>query len=237
MPGDYATKGQKETAAQLLKELRPRLPHLRQTVKRHFPTDHDAAILDLGCGSGELVYVAREMGYNHVRGVDVSFEHVAAARDFGINSIQQADAMEALEKEGGSSLDCVICFDFLEHVAKNKLIPLAGSVHRVLRAEGRWIVHVPNAESPFGMRIRYGDLNHELAFTRVSLSRLLLSSGFSQVNCYEDAPVIHGLKSAGRFLLWKCFRSLLRLYLAAETGDLGREAIFSQNFTAVAGKR
>jgi len=48
--------------------------------------------------------------------------------------------------------------------------------------------------------------------------------------------VPHGLKSAVRWALWRCIRGLLRLYLAAETGDTGRDAIFSENLLAVAFK-
>ena len=75
---------------------------------------------------------------------------------------------------------------------------------------------------------------NELAFTRESLSQLYLSCGFSHLHCYEDDPVVHGLKSAVRYVvIWKGMRGLLRLYLAAETGDTGREAIFSRNLLAV----
>jgi hypothetical protein len=84
--------------------------------------------------------------------------------------------------------------------------------------------------------MRYWDLTHELAFTRTSIIQLLLSSGFSNVQCFEDAPIPHGLTSAGRWLLWKAIRSGLRLYLAAETGDTASSAIFSQNFLTVADK-
>jgi SAM-dependent methyltransferase len=232
----YVTARQRELAPATLEGLTPRIPFLRKLVRQHFPPALDASILDLGCGHGALIYVARQMGYRHVRGVDASPEQVAAARGLGIIDLQHADAMEALGKECDSSLDCVVCFDLIEHFTKDELNPLVDSVHRVLRPSGRWIIHTPNAESPFGMRIRYGDLSHELAFTRSSLSQLLLSSGFSQVNCYEDEPILHGVKSTGRLLLWKCIRSLLRLYLAVETGDTGGEAIFSQNFLAVARK-
>jgi hypothetical protein len=84
--------------------------------------------------------------------------------------------------------------------------------------------------------MRYWDLTHELAFTRTSINQLLLSSGFSNVQCFEDAPIPHGLTSVVRWLLWKVIRSGLRLYLAAETGDTSRSAIFSQNFLIVADK-
>ena len=45
---------------------------------------------------------------------------------------------------------------------------------------------------------------------------------------------MHGAKSALRWLLWKGFRGVLRLYIAAETGDASNARIFSQNLLAVA---
>jgi hypothetical protein len=116
------------------------------------------------------------------------------------------------------------------------LIGLVDEVCRVLKSGGRWIIHTPNAESPFGNRMIFWDFTHELAFTRTSLAQLLLSSGFSKVNCFEDQPVPHGVKSVARWVLWKVFRNLLRLYVAAETGDSGRDAVFSQNLLCVAFK-
>ena len=75
---------------------------------------------------------------------------------------------------------------------------------------------------------------HEQAFTRTSLGQLLLSSGFRSLECYEDTPVVHGVVSALRFIVWKAFRGMLRVYLAAETGNSGGSAIFTQNLLAVA---
>ena len=45
-----------------------------------------------------------------------------------------------------------------------------------------------------------------------------------------------GLKSLIQWVLWKRFRAVLRLYLAAETGDSAQDAIFSQNVLTVAVK-
>ncbi|HJS30575.1 MAG TPA: hypothetical protein VJ924_01180, partial [Alphaproteobacteria bacterium] len=62
-------------------------------------------------------------------------------------------------------------------------------------------------------------------------------SGFAAVHCHEDRPVVHGVKSAVRWVLWRVMRGTLRLALAAETGEGGGEAIFSQCLLAVAIKR
>jgi len=71
---------------------------------------------------------------------------------------------------------------------------------------------------------------------RIFISQSLLASGFSKVSCHDDVPVVHGVKSAIRFLMWKCIRALLRLYLAAETGSIDNDCIFTQNFLTVAVK-
>jgi cyclopropane fatty-acyl-phospholipid synthase-like methyltransferase len=205
-------------------------------VNQHFPTDKDASILDLGCGHGALIYVLQQQGYRKSRGIDGSPEQVAAAMRLGIADVVQGDVLSALANTLDASEDVVVCFDLIEHFAKDEVIGLIDEVHRVLKPGGSWIIHVPNAEGPFGSRMRYGDFTHELAFTRISISQVLLSSGFSSVRCLEDKPVLHGLKSTVRAVFWTLIRTGLLFYIAVETGDLDRRAIFSQNLLAVAVK-
>ena len=230
----YVQSREHMLAPDSLSGLRPRAPYLRRLVRVHFPAERDAVVLDLGCGHGALLHFAREAGYVNLRGVDGSQQQVAAARRLGIAGVEEGDLYDALTTQAEESLDVVVAFDVIEHFTRDELLPFVDEVHRVLKPGGRWIIHVPNAESPFGGRVRYGDLTHELAFTRTSLSQLLLSSGFANVRCFEDTPVAHGAKSALRWLLWKSFRGLLRLYIAVETGDAGTGYIFSQNLMAVA---
>jgi SAM-dependent methyltransferase len=207
---------------------------LEQMIRRHFPADRSAAVLDLGCGYGSLIYHARHAGYTNVVGVDRSPQQVAEAHRLGIEGVTEGDILEHLATTADESQDVVLTFDVIEHFTREELLPFVDEVRRVLKEGGRWIIHTPNGESPLSNRIRYGDLTHEQAFTRTSLGQLLLSSGFRSVECYEDTPVIHSAASAARFVVWKAIRGLLRLYLAAETGNSGGKAIFTQNLLAVA---
>ena len=207
---------------------------LHQLIQRHFPPNRDAAILDLGCGYGSLIYHARRAGFVNVVGVDRSPQQVAEARRLGIDGVIEGDILEYLASTPSGSQDVVLTFDVIEHFTRDELLPFVDEVHRVLKPGGQWIIHTPNGESPMSNRIRYGDLTHEQAFTRTSLGQLLLSSGFRSVECFEDAPVIHGVASAIRFVVWKGIRAMLRIYLAAETGNSGRSSIFTQNLLAVA---
>ena len=88
--------------------------------------------------------------------------------------------------------------------------------------------------SLFGARMRYWDYLAGGAFTRASIAQLLRTCGFADVRCYEERPIPHGAKSAVRWVVWMGVRAALRLALAAETGETGREAIFSQCLLAVA---
>lgn len=214
----------------------PRASSLRSLIRKHLPADSAASILDLGCGHGALVYFLREASYRNIVGVDVSPEQVAAATRLGIEGIREGDLLETLRSLPDHCQDVVIAFDVIEHFTKEELLPFVDEVFRVLKPGGRWLIHVPNGESPFVGAIRYGDMTHEQAFTRVSLSQLLLSSGFSRLECHESGPVPAGLKSAVRWMLWRGTRLLLRVWVAAETGDLGRDAIYTRNLLAVANK-
>ena len=122
--------------------------------------------------------------------------------------------------------------DILEHLDPPTALALLDDVHRVLKPGGRAIIHVPNAEGIFGMRIRYGDFTHCAAFTARSMEQVLRACGFTDVACFEDQPVAHGLKSAVRRLLWRTLTLPFRVLLAAESGVT--RAILSQNLLAVA---
>lgn len=232
----YVQNREQELAPKTVAGLAPRAPYLKKLILTHFPPDRASSILDLGCGHGALLYFARQLGYQNLHGVDGSPQQVEAAKQLGISTVEQGDLLDTLAKQADASVDVVVAFDVLEHFTKDELIFFVDEVCRVLRPDGRWIVHVPNAESPFFGRVRYGDFTHELAFTCTSLHQLMLSSGFSQVECFEDTPIVHGFKSAIRFVLWQFFRQILKIFIAAETGNFKKNGMFSQNILAVVRK-
>jgi 2-polyprenyl-3-methyl-5-hydroxy-6-metoxy-1,4-benzoquinol methylase len=218
------------------RELRGRIHSLRRIVRRYFPGDRSISVVDLGCGYGAFVHVAQEAGYANVWGIDQSLQQVDAARRLRIAGVRHGDLQGTLRAQADETLDIVVMLDVIEHMTKPELAVIVDEVRRALRPGGKWIIHAPNAESPFFGRIRYGDFTHEQAFTCTSITQLLLASGFTQIVCDEDGPVIHGASSAMRWLVWRMIRFCLRIYLAAETGSAGRNVILTQNLFAVATK-
>jgi len=216
--------------------LERRGPYLDRLIRDHFPANRQATVLDLGCGHGALLWAARRAGYSNLAGVDASPEQVAAAARLGIDGVRQGDLKATLAAKPDASQDVVILFDLYHYFTAAEQFALADEVRRVLRPGGRWILHVPNGEAIFAARMRYWDYLATGAFTRASIAQVLRTCGFREVNCFEDEPAIHGAVSAARWLAWKLVRAVARLALAAETGETGREAVFSQCLLAVATK-
>jgi SAM-dependent methyltransferase len=224
------------TEAAALDGLEKRRAFLDKMIREHFPADKSAKILDLGCGHGAILWAAQRAGYTNIEGVDASPEQVAASVKLGIKGVRQGDLLQAVADAPDASLDVVILFDLYHYFERDTQMKLADQVRRILKPGGVWILHLPNSEALFSGRMRYWDHLAIDSFTRISIAQLLLACGFARVDCYEDKPIPHGLKSAVRAVLWSCVRGVLRLALAAETGETGRDAIFSQVFLAVARK-
>ncbi len=231
----YVNAWHKPLAPENISGLTPRAPYLNKLIRKHFPSDRSARIINLGCGHGAVVHFAHTAGYQNTIGVDRSPEQVKEAQRLGIAGIKEGDLLETLESLLDESVDLIVAFDVIEHFTKDELVLFVDEVNRVLSKGGKWIIHTPNGESPFAGRIRFGDFTHEQAFTRTSIAQLLIASGFSRITCYEDAPIPHGIKSAVRWILWKIFRGGLKVFIATETGSLD-DCIFSQNLLAVAVK-
>jgi 2-polyprenyl-3-methyl-5-hydroxy-6-metoxy-1,4-benzoquinol methylase len=228
----YVSSREGSLAPQSVAGFKSRKPYLTRLIQRHFPAERDATILDLGCGHGSLIYFARLAGYGNATGVDTSSEQVAEAKRLGIEGVVLGDAMETLRSLPDASQDVVIALDVVEHLTKDEVLCFADEVLRTLKPGGRWIIHAPNAASPLFGTIRYGDYTHEQAFTSRSMTQMLLTVGFGRVECFEDEPIPHGLKSFVRLCLWKLIRAGLTSYLLVETGT-AFDAIFTFGFLTV----
>lgn len=198
------------------------------------PEDKTERILDVGCGFGSLVYSLNQMGYVNTIGFDISYEQIDVADSLDIQNVYQADLWEELppfHKEFG----LVFLRDVIEHFTNEEIIKILSLCWRILKEGGKLVIQVPNAESPFFGRIRYGDFTHETAFTERSLTQILAMIGFSQIELQSVEPFRFSLKSTIRTVLWKILQSLYRLALDIELGR--KKRIVTQNILAIGVKK
>jgi 2-polyprenyl-3-methyl-5-hydroxy-6-metoxy-1,4-benzoquinol methylase len=206
--------------------------HVR-VIKKYVPADRSIKIVDLACGHGTLVFCLRELGYDHAEGVDVSPEQVALAHRLGIPEVRLGGLGDFIQDKK-AMYDVIFLMDILEHLDKQSVMDVLERVREGLKDGGRLIIHVPNGEGRFGMRVRYGDFTHQGCFTRRSMQQVLSASGFGSIAAYEEKPLVHGAKSFVRRLLWSSLTLSDRLLLLAETGTWNH--ILSQNMLVVADK-
>ncbi len=219
-----------------LSELENYNPVIEDLIDRFISDDKSQKIIDLGCGCGKIVHYLQMKGFKNTSGVDGSIQQYELAKNLGVKNVEHNDAIQALRDLETGSVDTIIAYDLLEHLDSKELIEFIDEIHRVLKNDGSWIIHIPNADSPFFGSVRYGDITHELAFTSNSIKQLLLASNFTKINTYECAPIPHGLKSAVRLFLWKVFRLLIGSFIIVETGSFSKNNILSRNFYVKANK-
>ncbi len=187
-------------------------------LRRWLPDRRDAAIADLACGQGRLLYRLKLRGYTNLSGVDIAPDQVALARQI-VPAVEQADVLEwlALHPE---RFDCLVGLDIVEHFTREEALRFLELCWTALKPGGRLILQTPNADSPFGLQIRYGDITHEWAYNVNALTRLLRRAGFTAIEPREQGPVPWGysVASTARFVLWRAIRAGLQLWNLAETG-------------------
>ena len=97
----------------------------------------DRAILEVGCGTGQLAELLRDHGMDDYVGFDFSPERILSARErLPQMTFVVADAFVTDLYDG--DYDTVICTEFLEHVNDDR-----GSIRRI-RPGTRFIATVPN---------------------------------------------------------------------------------------------
>ena len=210
----------------------PSKAHIQRLINKYIPNDNkQQKIIDVGCGHGTYVYFLQKNNLTNVYGFDVSKEQIDFGHQLGIKNIEHKSISQFFSGSNDKA-DVYLLIDILEHLTYEEIFSLLDKIYGNLNKGGKVIIHIPNAEGIFGMRIRYGDLTHEVAFTPQSINQLLSVVGFSKITCYEDKPSVHGVKSFFRRVLWELLTIYFRLLLIAETGNM--HFVLSQNMTVVA---
>ena len=149
--------------------------------------ERGGAVLDLGCGRGELLALLGERGVE-ARGVDSSDEMVRRCREQGLEA-ETADLMDALERAGESSLGGVISLHVIEHLPAAMLPRLAALAWRALRPGGVLILETPNPMSlVVGARNFWLDPTHQRPVHPKLLSFLMEQAGFDPIEVLELRP-------------------------------------------------
>jgi SAM-dependent methyltransferase len=139
------------------------------------------AVLDIGCGRGELLDLFREHGVD-ARGIDVNDEMVEACRARGL-SAERADALAYLSAQPDGSLGGLIAIQVVEHLEPPYLMRLIETAHHKLAPGAPMVLETINAAcwaAFFDSYIR--DFTHVRPLHPDTLRYLVQASGFTNAD-------------------------------------------------------
>ena len=149
---------------------------------------HGGAVIDLGCGRGELLELLTTKG-GDARGVEYDPELVKFCRDIFLD-VEEGTAMEALEAEDDHSLGGIALIQVVEHLTPQQLVDLIPVAFAKLAPGGLLAMETVNAISPFVYtRSFYLDPTHTNPIHHEYLMFLARSAGFEPVQLQWRSPV------------------------------------------------
>ena len=147
-------------------------------------------LMDLGCGRGEFLNVAREIGYKTI-GVDLGTAMVRATAQQG-HEAHLGDLYARLRTYQDASIDVLTMFHVIEHCQAEYILKLYKEAARVLKRGGAFIIETPSIFSLWvASRQFYLDPTHTQPVHPDYISFMALDSGFSQTEILEFEEVKH----------------------------------------------
>lgn len=147
----------------------------------------DEKILDVGCGSGDMLKLLKLDGYKHLTGLDPSKMSIDKLLDAGIFGIKGS----IYDKPSGDmygKFDIIILSGVLEHLydLKNSI----ENLRKYLNRSGKILCIIPNSLEYYLYPLplpHYINIEHINHFSPNSLISLFSASGFSLLECYSVA--------------------------------------------------
>jgi 2-polyprenyl-3-methyl-5-hydroxy-6-metoxy-1,4-benzoquinol methylase len=153
-----------------------------------------ADLLDIGCGRGEFLEIAREAGIN-ARGIDQSEECVAICASKGLHA-ERAELFSYLDSFPDASLGGVYCSQVVEHLPPDRLPDLVNLLAKKMNRGALLAIETPNPEclAIFATHF-YLDPTHTRPVPPPLLRFYMEEAGFVNVEVVRLAPAIESMPS------------------------------------------
>ena len=146
-------------------------------------------LLDIGCGPGTFLLVARQEGWNG-EGVEPAQEAAKKAISLGLAVF--SGYVKDYVASSPSPFDAIVSFEVLEHVPNP--VDVLRDIRALLKPDGVLVLSVPNLDDPYCLK-QQSELAmppiHINFFNRRSLGRALQEAGF-EIDRFFSLPIPTG---------------------------------------------
>jgi ubiquinone/menaquinone biosynthesis C-methylase UbiE len=163
------------------------LAAMQQMVER-FDFPSGSKILDLGCGTGNIINFMQEKAPDcHFTGLDYSFNMLHRARQK--NSLENSDLLCADARKlpfPDKSFECLICFSCFPHFREQQQV--LQEFHRVLKKNGiLYIAHIVSSVEINKLHRKLdAPVKSDILPTGEEMRKLLQNAAFSQIQIYDQ---------------------------------------------------
>lgn len=151
----------------------------------------DKRIVDIGCGSGDLLLYLKQRGYSKLYGIDPSEKSIEELGRKGIHG-SVGNIFDETEKKLKRAFDVVICTAVIEHLCQiNTFIPHLMDYLKDLK--GVIFIDAPDVEGfeRYSTQIpNYFNHEHINYFSITSLDNLLKQQKFERINLNEESHCV-----------------------------------------------
>jgi len=164
-------------------------------------------MLDIGCGEGAFLWLARKRGHD-VYGLDLDSRAVATAqKDRGLTNIECGVWTDLASMKTWKDFDIVTLFDVLEHVSDP--LALIRQVHTLLRSGGQICITVPRLDRYPRVFDPVADAppHHLTLWTGKALTSILERAGFEEIQVVEKPLMAEDFAA---IVTWRSKRFLRR---------------------------
>lgn len=148
----------------------------------------NSLILDVGCGSGNLLLKLKREGYLHLFGSDFSIESIKLTeKKFGKN-VFQAD-LTKIEDYKNNKYDGIICSEVLEHIENDNLA--IQNIKLLLNKNGIVIISVPYGMQYWSQHDNFS--GHLRRYENRDLENILINNGFTILESFGWGNLIYSI--------------------------------------------
>ncbi len=153
---------------------------LDDVFKQIAVADEANVLIDLGCGRGEFLDLARTVGFVTM-GVDSSEQMCLAANSRG-HRAEHSDLVAFLRQQPSNFAAAITSFHVIEHCSAHYVWTILQEAHRVLRPGGLFLLETPSIASLFvAARQFYLDPTHQRPVHLDYLAFAVRDAGFKHV--------------------------------------------------------